>query len=518
MSSTIDISDSPEALRERLARVRADRAFLRSLLDLGESENLEELLERALELVVSFTDADQGYIELGDQNDEAVGHYFRASGLCDRDVSEIRAQVSHGITAQVLASGRTVETDSAMDDERFRARSSVRENRISAVLCAPVGTRPPIGVVYLQRRETPGRFSPDHRERVELFARHLATCADRLLAHRATRALTDHTADVRRRFHAPRVIGRSERLAHVLEQAARVAPLPRFDILLTGPSGSGKNELARAIHDNSPCASGPFVELNCGAIVETLAESELFGSVAGAHSTATKSSPGRVDMARGGTLFLDEITSLSPANQAALLQFLQSRAYYPVGGSAVKRADDVRVISASNADLSALVRAGRLREDLYYRLVIFPIELPGLAERRDDIPLIAEHVCRRACIDNQLPETRLSRDALIACREAEWPGNIRELAAAVQRAVIHAHGEDSRVIEARHLFARGGATEPRAKRSLREATFEFRRRHVLESLERNQWNVSAAARELDIQRTHLHELIRTLELARPDLA
>ena len=170
-----------------------------------------------------------------------------------------------------------------------------------------------------------------------------------------------------------------------------VSPLD-VSILLTGESGTGKSQIARVVHENGPPRRHPFIEVNCAALPETLIESELFGAVAGGHSTATRSIPGKVAAAERGTLFLDEVSELTPASQGKLLQLLQSKQYFPLGASETRTAD-VRVIAATNTDLEAAVKRGRFREDLFYRLQVLPVRVPGLAERRDDIPELAHHFC-----------------------------------------------------------------------------------------------------------------------------
>ena len=193
-------------------------------------------------------------------------------------------------------------------------------------------------------------------------------------------------------------------MAELLKQVALVSPL-QISVLITGPSGSGKTQLARLIHDNSRRAEGPFVELNCGALPGELIENELYGSAPGAHSTAAKRTEGKVAAAEGGTLFLDEVGELPVRAQASLLQLLQSRSYFPLG-SATPRTSNVRILAATNINLAAAVTERRFREDLYYRLNVFPLRVPSLVERPADIPLLAEHFCKLASQNNGCPICR----------------------------------------------------------------------------------------------------------------
>ena len=486
----------------------SERTFYRRLLDLGAQSEIEPLLEQALALIVDVTAATTAYLELYDEDSE---HRFWRGHRCDEhDVEAIRSSISRGIIARSIAEGRTVETPSAQGDERFADLGSVQRNEIGAVLCSPIGT-PPIGVVYLQDRTRPGSFGDRDREHAELFARQLATVADRVLVRRPRRSSTDYTTEVRARFPCPDLIGRTRALAYVLQSASLVAPLD-VDVLITGPSGTGKSALARAIAHSGSRAGKPFVAVNCAAIPEGLIESELFGAERGAHSTATRKVIGKVAAAEGGTLFLDEIGELSAPAQAKLLQLLQAREYYPLGSPTAMRAD-IRVISATNANLRAAVAKGRFREDLYYRVHVLPLEMPGLAERRDDIPELVEHFCVTTCRRHGFRLLTVSRRAAAACREAAWPGHVRQLEHAIEAGVIRAHGDGSDVLEAHHVFPE---VEPRDDRPLtfHESTRRHQKRLVQEALERHDWNVTDAARELGLARSYVYNLIHEFELER----
>ncbi len=491
------------------AECAAERDFYKRLLDLGGQSEIEPLLEHALQLIAEVTGASLAYLELY-EDELATPRFWRGHGCTDEDIAAIRTSISRGIIARAIADSRTIETPSAISDPRFENLTSVQRLQIDAVLCAPVGS-PPLGVIYLQGRAESSSFTPADRERLELFARQLAPLADRLYVRWPGRERVDHTKEIRQRFPCEGLIGRSEAMARVLTEASHVAPLT-VSVLISGPTGTGKSVLARAIAAAGKRAKAPFVALNCGAIPEALVESELFGAERGAHSTATKRVLGKVAAAAGGTLFLDEIAELPLSAQAKLLQLLQERQYYPLGAT-TPIAADVRVISATHANLKDRVAKKQFREDLYYRLHVLPIEMPSLAERREDIPELVEHFCADACVRNGLAPLRVARRTLLACQEATWPGHLRELSNAIEAAVVRAQIDGSETLLEHHVFPQA-AMAKRDSLSLHEAVRRFKRRFVAEVLERTNWNVSEAARTLDLARGHLYSLIGDLGLKR----
>jgi DNA-binding NtrC family response regulator len=235
------------------------------------------------------------------------------------------------------------------------------------------------------------------------------------------------------------IVGRHPRLRAALRLLERVAPT-ETTVLLTGESGTGKELFARALHALSPRAAGPFVAVNCAAIPESLVESELFGHERGAFTGADRRRAGRFEQARGGTLFLDEIGELPLAVQAKVLRVLDGGGFERVGGGAPLVAD-ARLVAATNRDLAARVAAGEFRTDLLYRLEIFPIALPSLAERRDDVPLLVEHLLARLSERHAAAPPRPTAEAIERLAARPWPGNVRQLANVLERAVILHAGE-----------------------------------------------------------------------------
>src|SRR5213593_258106 len=300
------------------------------------------------------------------------------------------------------------------------------------------------------------------------------------------------------------ILGATPAMREIFAAVARVSKTDAT-VLIQGESGTGKELLAKAIHSNSPRKSRPLVAINCGAIPETLLEAELFGHEKGAYTGAHIQRKGRFELADGGTLFLDEIAEMSVPLQVKLLRFLQERQIERVGGREMIRVD-VRVIAATNKDLRSELQAGRFREDLYYRLSVVNLKLPPLRERGEDIVLIANAFLRKSCKQHRR-KLRFASGALEAMARYRWPGNIRELENAVQRAVIMAH---AKLIEARDLGIEIADGADLA--SLRQARDRAEREALVDALVKTRGNISQAAKLLGVSRPTFHGLIAKNEV------
>ncbi|MFO0758857.1 MAG: sigma-54-dependent Fis family transcriptional regulator [Byssovorax sp.] len=485
-----------------------ERDFYRKLVALSAQDELGPFLADALGLIVEVAGARRGYIELSDGRDaDGLPRFWLARGCSDEDVAAIRGSLSTGVIAEAIVTGKTIATASALTDPRFKARGSVRRNKIEAVLCAPIGASSLVGVVYLQDRIAVGPFSDEDREHVEAFARQLGPLADRLVMREARKEEDDPTRTLRTELNLSGVIGRSPALAKLLKGVKLVAPND-IAVLLVGPSGTGKTAVASVIHNNGPRAHGPFLALNCATLPENLAENELFGAARGGHGTATQPIEGKVAAASGGTLFLDEVGELPLGVQSKLLTFLESKEYQRLG-STKKERSDTRIIAATNADLRALIGENRFRADLFYRLQGMTLRVPALAERREDIGDLVRFFGERCCETYHLPAMRFSPGTLRAAEAAEWPGNIRELCSAVERATMTAAAEGALVVERTHLFPdeeEGGTKE--ARKTFQAATRDFQKKYVEEVLEATGWDLVKAAEWLDVSRSHLYNLIK----------
>ena len=307
------------------------------------------------------------------------------------------------------------------------------------------------------------------------------------------------------------IVGSSQPLFRVLGHVAKVAPTD-CTVLVTGESGTGKELVARAIHKRSRRASRPFIRVNCAAIPQTLIASELFGHERGAFTGATERRLGRFELANGGTIFLDEIGDIPADTQIALLRVLQEREFERVGGRQTVSVD-VRVVAATNRDLKAAVDAGTFRLDLFYRLNVFPIRVPSLRERKDDIPRLAKYFVERYAASTGKKINKIDKKTLVLLQAYNWPGNIRELQNVIERAVILCDGETLSIDEGSVRGDTAGVLQIQA--ALTEALISTEKTMIEAALEETGGRVggpSGAAVKLGIPRTTLESKIRDLRI------
>jgi DNA-binding NtrC family response regulator len=331
---------------------------------------------------------------------------------------------------------------------------------------------------------------------------------------------------LKERYNFPNIVGKSHKMLVVLDLVAQIAP-SRSTVLISGESGTGKEVIAKGIHAASTRSEKAFIPINTGSIPVDLLESQLFGHVKGAFTSAVASKKGLFEVADQGTIFFDEISTVSPETQAKLLRVIQEREFMRLGGTETIKVD-VRILAASNEDLRKLVKEGRFREDLFHRLNVISINLPPLRERKEDIPLLAERFLEMFCRENNQPFRRFTRGAMKMLMDYDWPGNVRELENAVERAVVLSTSEIMDVdllpesVNSREIVkgvrvqldeflpVRHGENEPPIAPTLFEILEEVERRIIVDMLERTNWNQTEAAERFQVPLSTLNQKIKRL--------
>jgi len=319
---------------------------------------------------------------------------------------------------------------------------------------------------------------------------------------------------LKQRYNFENIVGKSEPMLKIFDLVAQVAN-SRSTVLLQGESGTGKEIIAKALHLNSPRHDRPFVPVNTGSMPTDLLESTLFGHVKGAFTSAIASKKGLFEIADRGTLFLDEIATMSLETQAKILRVLQDRRFMHLGGIQEIQVD-VRIIAATNIDLRTLVREGRFREDLFYRLNVITIELPPLRQRREDIPLLVQFFLKKYAEENDRPVRRITPEALRPLMSYSWPGNVRELENVIERAVVLSSGSDITIdLLPDNLLGRGSSLtlhDPPTDASLFEIVEDVERRIISDMLEKCNWNQTEAAERFKVPLSTLNQKIGRLNI------
>jgi len=474
------------------------------LLEIGKrvlaESDVRRVLAVALDGVIELCAAERGMIFLFGPGGEAL--FEEARGLGRQDLEGPELEVSRTILDKVRSEGRAFWSPNVLADPGLKGRGSVMRLQILSVICLPIRHGGEVfGLVYLDNRRMAGVFTEETLEVVESFADLISLAAYNALERRR---LHDHVEDLARelrsqyRFDA--IAGQSPQITETLQLVSQVAD-SEATVLILGESGTGKELIARAIHYNSRRRSRPFVAINCGALPEQLLDTELFGHVRGAYTGAVADSAGWFERAAGGTIFLDEIGEMSPSLQAKMLRVLEVGEYARVGSTTVKTSD-ARVVAATNRNLAGMVRDGKMREDLFYRLNVIEILTPPLRERTGDVLLLA-----RTFLSRFNEKHGKTRDLAAATEELlqvyDYPGNVRELQNAIQRAVLLSRGS---LIEPGDLPASFRAALPKGKggafqgfRAAKQRVVEeFERDYITRCLRETEGNISQAARAAGI--------------------
>gem|GEM_PF-117804 len=502
---------------KELATLYRISQVMNSILD------LDRLLDKVMDLVVETMRAERGVLMLLDSQTGTLD--VRVARNMDRATIEDARNISLGIIRDVARRGQPVVTADAQTDAQFKERESVVLYGIRSLLCVPLKIRGEIvGTIYLDNRRASDMFGPDDVEFLTAFANQAAIALENARIYvelkEAKERLDQENIALRKevvgRYRFENIVGRSARMEEVYDLVEKVCQ-SRANVLIFGESGTGKELIAKTIHYHGPRAQGPFVQINCAALPETLLESELFGIERGT-ATGVDRRIGKFEQADGGTLFLDEIGDMSPAVQAKVLRVLQEREFERVGGRKTVSVD-VRIIAATNKDLERLVKDGTFREDLYYRLNVVPIIIPPLRQRRDDIPELADHFLMRFAAENDRELTGISPAAMRLLMSYDWPGNVRELENAIERAVviecetaIAPESLPQAVVQA----VEAPRTEPTEEdlhhmdyRKAKEVLIDrFDRDYLEDLLFRNCGNISQSAREAGMDRRNLQTKLK----------
>ncbi len=399
---------------------------------IASERELEALLRLAMDKVIEMTGAQRGFIALVDKKGEF--DYKAARHFEKTDIEKPETALCRTILRKVCERGEKIYSRDALADPRFADVQSILGLKLLSVLCVPIRHKDrTAGVIYLDHLNQPDIFDAAVAELLEAFSEQIAIALDNAHAfadlQQSNRALVNA---LREKF---KIIGFSPAMAEILETVDQIANT-EATVLIEGESGTGKELIATALHyHNRARCERPFVVKDCGAFTETLIESELFGHVKGAFTGALEARKGIFESAEGGTVFLDEIGNMSVATQAKLLRVLQKREFSPVGSAETKRCN-VRVLAATNRNLKQMVESKEFREDLYYRLNVIPLKIPPLRERREDILPLIEHFLNVFSKDLHQERPLLSPAAKQLLLQYDYPGNIRELKNAIERAVI----------------------------------------------------------------------------------
>ncbi|RLC30735.1 MAG: Fis family transcriptional regulator [Deltaproteobacteria bacterium] len=435
--------------------------------------------------------------------------YLRTvTGSLKTDTMKREIPLSRGIAGYVADAGEPVVVPDVHRDPRWDGEPREFTGfEIFSLACAPLKIREEIiGVVEVIDREDGQPFQDEDLKLLNVYADAAALAVDK--AEKNSGPEIDDRGFRDELCRKCQIIGESDALRKVVEQAFKVAR-SNASTLLLGESGTGKELLARLIHQASARRDNPMIGLNCAALPETLMEDELFGHEKGAYTGALKRKIGKFELADKGTLFLDEIGEMSAAMQAKMLRVLQEGAFYRVGGN-LSVTVDVRVISATNRDIQKEVNEGRFREDLYYRMNVVQIKMPPLRQRREDIPLLAEYFLAFFRKERGLSNLRISDRCMDNMMKYDWPGNIRELRNALERAVVMGDNEEIGPEDLPIFSPRTVYKGLEVGLTLNEAVNRFKREFIIANLRHTGGNRTKAAKKMDIQRTYLSRLISKL--------
>jgi transcriptional regulator with GAF, ATPase, and Fis domain len=486
------LDEQPPA-EEEAAETMADIDAYQKLYDfsarLMEKHNLDDLLDALMDAIIEITNADKGFLILM-QNDDVDVKVAR--NLKRENIADAVSQLSDSIIDKVVRTRRPVIISDAMNDEEFANSKSVMKLKLSSVICVPLldkGTL--IGLIYVGNDSVVDLFQADTMQALTVFAAQASLIITNAMLLDDLR-VDNHT--LRGRLEQVRfgeIVGTSAPMQEVFKKVEKIAATD-ISVMITGETGTGKELIAREIHNRSPRARNAFITINCGAIPENLLESELFGHVKGAFTGAVANKQGKFQAADGGTLFLDEIGEMPLNLQVKLLRAIQEKVVIKVGDTRPETVD-IRILAATNRDLEEEIKSGRFREDLYYRLNVVNLHLPPLRDRGEDVVVIARYLLSRYAKEYEAKAKGFSPNAGVAIRKHKWPGNIREMENRIKKALVLS---DSAMLGPDDLGLTSDVLPPIL--SLADAKEQFQRDYINEVLALNNGNRTKTARDLGV--------------------
>jgi len=487
---------------------------------LNSTLNLNELLQNIIDSVIKLADSDRGFLMLANRKGELEFRIAR-----DRDEECLKKEdftVSHSIINDVSGSGEPLYISDILEDGRFRDQKSVIDLSLRTAICLPlILEEKVIGVIYTDSNRLSTKFTKNDMPIASAFAVQAAIAIENARLHGELILSKENLAkeniqlkqELSEKYEFSGIIGKSKQMQEIFSTIQKVAPLDST-VLIHGETGTGKELIARAIHFNGPRKVNQLVTINCGAMPAELLESELFGHKKGSFTGASSDKAGLFETATGGTIFLDEIGDMPQPLQVKLLRAIQEGEIRRVGENSPRKVD-IRIISATNRNLTEDVESGKFRQDLYYRLNVVPITLPPLREREADILLLVEHFLVKYGKKMNKTDVHIAPNAVKLLLGSKWPGNVRELENTIERAL--ALCGDSKLLTDEHfpqLIPEAGVIKLDEGRTLKDRMQKVEKQIIIEALDKTGGKVTKAAELLDVTRQHLHNKINQYGITR----
>lgn len=479
-----------------------EHTYYRHLFEIGKRlitiSEIDQLLSTAMDEAIPISGAERGMIILFNETGDI--EFQTARNLNKEDIEHPQFEISRTIIETVKTEKQPICLQNALENPKLKKSKSVEQLRLLSVICLPLMYDDKLfGVVYLDNRKFAGIFKPETFNFVEEFANFISLAAYQALERKHLQNHVNELEDeLRGKYEFDQIIGHHPDMVKIFKLVSQVADTSAT-VLIQGESGTGKELIAQALHYNSCRKNKPFIPVNCGAIPENLLESELFGHVRGAFTGAIKDKVGWFEQANGGTIFLDEISEMPPSLQVRLLRVLQTGEYSRVGNAQIQHCD-VRVVAASSKKLDGLIKQGKFREELYYRLNVIEIHLPPLRDRKSDILPLAKHYLKQFSEKYGKEKIRFSEQAIGALFNYHFPGNVRELVNIIQRAVVLVEDD---IVNIQHLppqiiqtnlSSEQITTPPSLQVAKQRAIEDFEKEYIINCLKIAKGNITQAAR------------------------